>query len=134
MSTIADSAEWKDLEAHAAEVKATLHLRDLLADGDRSAALTAEAEGVLLDYSRQNATTATKAKLVALARAAGLEAKVAAMFAGEKINATEGRAALHVALRAPKGSVVAVDGVDQVPAVHAVLDAILVGRGRACAG
>ena len=111
--TIADTAEWAALAAHAAEIKG-LHLRDLLQDPARSAGLCAEAGGLVLDCSRQNATLATQDKLLALATAAGLEAKVASLFAGEKVNATEGRAALHPALRAPKGSVMAVDGVDQV--------------------
>ena len=123
MTTIADTQEWKDLEAHASEV-AGLHLRDLLQDAERSASLSTEAGGFLFDYSRQNATVETKEKLLALARAADVEGKKTAMFAGAKINSTEGRAAFHGALRAPKGKVMAVDGVDQVAPVHEVLDSI----------
>lgn len=123
MATIADTEEWKALEAHKKDISA-LHLRDLMGDAERSKALQTQADGFFLDYSRQNATGATKELLLALARAADLEGKKASMFAGSKINTTENRAAFHCALRAPKGTVMEIDGVDQVAEVHKVLDAI----------
>ncbi|KAJ1461777.1 Phosphoglucose isomerase [Pelagophyceae sp. CCMP2097] len=102
-----------------------VHLRDLLKDGERNAALCVEAEGIVFDFARQKVTTETVAHLLQLARAADLEAKRDSMFAGDKINLTEDRAVYHVALRAPKGSApMVVDGVDQVPLVHDVLDRV----------
>ena len=98
--------------------------QDLLQDSARVDALAAEHNGVYLDFARQRVTTDTMAKLYALADAAGLRAKIDGMFAGEHMNATEDRAVLHTALRAPKSSSVVVDGRDVVPDVHAVLDKI----------
>lgn len=121
--TIADAPEFAALTAHAEEVKA-LHLRDLLADDARCAGMTLNAEGMTLDYSRQNATHQTKDLLLALARAADLEGKKAAMFAGTKINTTEDRAVYHVALRAPRDASMPVDGTNVMPEVHGVLDSI----------
>jgi glucose-6-phosphate isomerase len=121
--TIAQSAPWRALAEHAKAIAGT-HLRDLLQDESRCRAMTAEADGILLDYSRQNATPETIGLLLDLAREANLEGQVNAMFAGERINTTEDRAVLHVALRAPKGESIVVDGVHVVDEVHAVLDQI----------
>ena len=113
---------WKALEAHASEIAKT-HLRDLFAaDSKRGERLTAEAEGVFLDYSKHRITDDTLKLLGELAEQSGVTARRDAMFRGEKINITENRAVLHVALRAPKSESILVDGVDVVPEVHAVLD------------
>ena len=114
--------EWKALEAHKQKIEG-LHLRDLFAqDPDRGKHLTLEAEGLYLDYSKNRITEETLPLLVRLAEAADLPASVEAMFSGEKINSTEQRAVLHVALRAPRGQSIRLDGKDVVPEVHAVLD------------
>src|SRR5947199_7888621 len=84
--------------------------------------MTAEAAGIFLDYSKNRITDETVELLVRLAEECGLRARIDAMFRGDKINITEGRAVLHVALRAPKGTSITVDGKDVVPEVHAVLD------------
>ncbi|MGO9517869.1 MAG: glucose-6-phosphate isomerase [Candidatus Korobacteraceae bacterium] len=113
---------WKSLEAHYTKVQ-NLHLRQLFADdpkrGDR---LNAEAVGLFLDYSKNRITDETLKLLLQLAEESGLRGRIDAMFRGDKINITEKRAVLHVALRAPKGESIVVDGEDVVPAVHAVLD------------
>ena len=115
-------AAWKALQQHHAAVR-DAHLRDLFAaDPGRGERLTAKACGVYLDYSKNRVTDETLRLLARLAEESGLRDRIAAMFGGEKINATEGRAVLHVALRAPKGTVITVDGEDVVPGVHAVLD------------
>ncbi|CAM9948489.1 unnamed protein product [Discosporangium mesarthrocarpum] len=101
-----------------------LHLRNLMSDPERCAALTAGFDGILLDYSRQKVTNETMDMLFNLAEAAGLSEKRAAMFGGERINNTEGRAVYHVALRAPRGANMCVDGKNVVVDVHAVLDRI----------
>jgi glucose-6-phosphate isomerase len=112
---------WKELEAHHAELKDT-HLRELFAaDPARGETFTAQAEGVFLDYSKNRITEQTMTLLLALAEQSGLRERIDAMFAGEKINITEDRAVLHVALRAPKGEQILVDGIDVVPGVHEVL-------------
>lgn len=98
------------------------HLRELLQDAERNAGMVVEAEGITLDFARQKATLETMRKLFALARAAQVETKRDKMFAGEKINETEGRAVYHVALRG--SGVMPVDGVDQIPMIHGVLDKI----------
>jgi glucose-6-phosphate isomerase len=121
--SIADSSPWKSLEQHAGTV-APLHLRDLLRDEARCRSMTAEGEGILLDFSRQNATAETVKLLLALAREAKVPEKTRAMFRGDRINTTEDRSVLHVALRAPKGSSIVVDGTNVVDEVHAVLDRI----------
>jgi glucose-6-phosphate isomerase len=121
--TIDQSPAWKALEQHAPAI-GKLHLRDLMKDSARCAAMTAEAEGIYLDYSRQNATSETVAKLFDLAKTADLKGRVAAMFRGDKINTTEDRAVLHVALRAPKGAKIVLDGVNVVDEVHGVLDKV----------
>jgi glucose-6-phosphate isomerase len=113
---------WKALEAHYQQVR-NLHLKQLFADDpDRGARLTAEAVGLYLDYSKNRLTPETLKLLVQLAEDSGLTARRDAMFRGEKINVTENRAVLHVALRAPKGASIVVDGENVVPQVHAVLD------------
>jgi glucose-6-phosphate isomerase len=113
---------WKALEAHYKKVR-ELHLRDLFADDPkRGERMTAEAAGIFLDYSKNRITDQTLKLLIQLAEASGLRARIDAMFAGEKINVTEKRAVLHVALRAPRGASIVVDGENVVPAVHSVLD------------
>jgi len=116
------AAAWRALEAHCASMQG-LHLRDLFRDDpSRGERMTAEAAGVFLDYSKNRITDETLRLLVELAERSGLRTKIEAMFRGEKINVTENRAVLHVALRAPKGASIIVDGENVVPQVHAVLD------------
>ena len=113
---------WKALAAHHARVR-DVHLRALFAeDPDRGARLTAEAAGVFLDYSKNCITDETLKLLLQLAEECDLRGRIGAMFRGDKINVTENRAVLHVALRAPKGASIVVDGEDVGPQVHAVLD------------
>src|ERR1700720_1821607 len=113
---------WKGLEAHQRKVR-ELHLRKLFADDpQRGERLTAEAVGVYLDYSKNRVTDETLRLLVRLAGECGLRERIDAMFRGDKINVTEKRAVLHVALRAPRGTAIVVDGTNVVPEVHAVLD------------
>jgi len=113
---------WKALIAHYRQVQST-HLRTLFADDPtRGERLTAEAAGVFLDYSKNRVTDETLRLLIQLARECGLGRRIDAMFRGDKINLTEDRAVLHVALRAPQSSSILVDGIDVVPEVHAVLD------------
>ena len=98
-------------------------LRHLFAeDSARGERFTAEARGIFLDYSKNRITNETLKLLIQLAEESGLKERIDAMFRGEKINITENRAVLHVALRAPKGESILVDGEDVVPGVHAVLD------------
>jgi glucose-6-phosphate isomerase len=113
---------WKALTAHHRKVK-DLRLRELFAeDPRRGKRLTAEAVGIYLDYSKNRITDQTLALLLQLAEGSGLRARIDAMFRGERINITENRAVLHVALRAPRGASILVDGENVVPQVHAVLD------------
>ncbi len=113
---------WKALQGHFQSIGKT-HLRDLFAeDPARGQRFTAEADGLFLDYSKNRVTDETLRLLVALADESGLRAKIDAMFRGDKINLTEDRAVLHIALRAPKSERILVDGEDVVPGVHAVLD------------
>src|SRR5690348_6203278 len=113
---------WKSLKTHYEKIRTT-HLRTLFADDPkRGERLTAEGAGLFLDYSKNRITDETLKLLLALAEESGLRQRMEAMFRGEKINATENRAVLHVALRAPKGTSIVVDGTDVVPEVHAVLD------------
>jgi glucose-6-phosphate isomerase len=119
--SIVDTPEWDALSAHHAAV-ADRHLRDLFADDPaRGDALTAAAGDLFLDYSKNRVTAETIRLLVALAERAGLRERIEAMFRGERINVTEDRAVLHVALRAPAGAVIEVDGRNVVPDVHEVL-------------
>ncbi|MGD0512082.1 MAG: glucose-6-phosphate isomerase [Terriglobales bacterium] len=121
-NTVVKSQAWRSLEAHSKEIQKT-HLRNLFADDPkRGERLTVEALGIYLDYSKNIVTDETLKLLLELAEESGLRARIDAMFRGEKINITEKRAVLHVALRAPKGTSIIVDGQDVVPAVHAVLD------------
>ncbi len=114
--------EWHALQQHYQAIRAT-HLRELFAaDADRGTRLTAEAVGLFFDYSKHRVSAESLSLLLALARACDLPAHVEAMFSGQKINTTEGRAVLHVALRAPRGATILVDGQNVVPEVHAVLD------------
>jgi glucose-6-phosphate isomerase len=113
---------WKALEQHYSEIGGR-HLRDLFADDPgRGERLTAEAAGLYLDYSKNRVTDETMSLLVQLARESGLEQRRDMMFAGERINVSENRPVLHVALRMPRGSSLMVDGVDVVAQVHEVLD------------
>eukprot|EP00245_Coleochaete_scutata_P004800 TRINITY_DN177_c0_g5_i1.p1 TRINITY_DN177_c0_g5~~TRINITY_DN177_c0_g5_i1.p1 ORF type:complete len:573 (-),score=108.68 TRINITY_DN177_c0_g5_i1:883-2601(-) len=120
---ISDSQAWKDLVGHVDAINAT-HLRELLQDESRCEALIKEADGFVLDLSRQRATSSTLEKLLALAKEANLEQKISSMFHGEHINSTEDRAVLHVALRADASTVIEDNGKNVVPEVHAVLDKI----------
>jgi glucose-6-phosphate isomerase len=116
--------EWQALQVHYEEIR-RLHLRSLFAeDPARGERMTVEGAGIFLDYSKNRATDGTIARLRDLADACGLPERIEAMFAGARINVTENRAALHVALRAPRGASFAVDGADVVPDVHAVLGAM----------
>ncbi|MGB6676943.1 MAG: glucose-6-phosphate isomerase [Terriglobales bacterium] len=113
---------WKALEAHSKQIQKS-HLRNLFADDPkRGERLTLEAVGIYFDYSKNLITDETLKLLLQLAEESGLRARIDAMFRGEKINVTEKRAVLHVALRAPRGTSIVVDGVNVVPEVHAVLD------------
>src|SRR3984885_9578642 len=113
---------WQELERHHAQL-APQHLRELFAaDPGRGERLTASAEGIYLDYSKNRVTDETMARLVELARECGVPEHRDAMFAGEHINVSEDRAVLHVALRMPREEKLVVDGVDVVAEVHRVLD------------
>jgi glucose-6-phosphate isomerase len=113
---------WKALEAHSKEIQKS-HLRNLFADDPkRGERLTVEGLGIYFDYSKNLITDETLKLLLQLAEESGLRARIDAMFRGEKINVTEKRAVLHVALRAPRGTSIVVDGENVVPEVHAVLD------------
>ena len=125
---------WKALKAHYKEIRGR-HLRDLFAqDPKRGERMTAEAVGILLDYSKNRITDETVTLLVQLAEESGLRDKIATMLRGEKINITERRAVLHVALRAPRGASIVVDGENVVPQVHAVLDKMEDFSGRVRSG
>jgi glucose-6-phosphate isomerase len=122
VKSITELNAWKDLKVHYEKIRGTC-LRDLFADDpERGERMTAEAVGVHLDYSKNIITYETIALLLELAEESGLRSMIDAMFRGDKINITENRSVLHVALRAPRGSSIMVDGVDVVPMVHAVLD------------
>ncbi|MGB9454674.1 MAG: glucose-6-phosphate isomerase [Bryobacteraceae bacterium] len=113
---------WRSLQNHYKKIR-EFHLRSLFAEEPaRGERMTAEAAGIFLDYSKNRITDKTVKLLVRLAEEAGLRARIDAMFRGDKINVTEKRAVLHVALRAPKDASIAVDGENVVPQVHAVLD------------
>src|SRR5215467_7595699 len=113
---------WGALEKHYNKIKG-VHLRQLFADDrERGQRLAVEAAGLYLDYSKNRITDETLRLLVQLADESGLRARIDAMFRGEKINITENRAVLHIALRAPKGASIVVDGENVMPQVHAVLD------------
>ena len=113
---------WRALASHYKTVS-KLHLRQLFADDPRRGQrMAVEAVGLYLDYSKNRVTDETLKLLLQLAEESDLRPRIDAMFSGEKINITEKRAVLHVALRAPKGASILVDGENVVPEVHAVLD------------
>src|SRR5262249_39855073 len=116
------TSAWAALQSHY-ETISTLHLRQLFDDDPkRGERMTAEAAGIYLDYSKNRITDKTLDLLFQLAEERGLQSRIAAMFRGDKINITENRAVLHVALRAPKNTCIIVDGKNVVPEVHSVLD------------
>jgi glucose-6-phosphate isomerase len=119
---LTERAAWTALKRHHDDI-GDRHLRQIFADDpQRGTRLTAEAAGLYLDYSKHRATDETFRLLIRLADDCGLRERIDAMFDGERINVTEHRAVLHIALRAPAGARIVADGVDVVPAVHAVLD------------
>ena len=119
---LSERPAWKALEAHYQQIQGK-PLKQLFADDPaRGERFTVETGGIFLDYSKNRITDETLKLLIQLAEESGLRARIDAMFRGEKINITENRAVLHVALRAPKSESIVVDGEDVVPAVHAVLD------------
>ena len=121
-TTLPRRQAWKALQAHYKSMQAT-HLRTMFADDpQRGSRMSVEAIGVFLDYSKNRITDETIRLLVQLAEESGLREGIEAMFRGEKINVTENRAVLHVALRAPREASIMVDGENVVPHVHAVLD------------
>ncbi len=124
MPVLTGSPVWQAIIAHHARIK-DVHLRALFADDPgRATRFSAEGAGLFLDYSKNRITDETLQLLLALAEERGVARRRDAMFAGEKINATERRAVLHVALRAPRSARIEVDGADVVPDVHKVLDAM----------
>ncbi|HRA53668.1 MAG TPA: glucose-6-phosphate isomerase [Thermoflexales bacterium] len=121
-NSLTERPAWGALTSHAA-AQAGVHLRQLFAqDPARGTRFVREAEGLYLDFSKNRVTEETLRLLIALAEQSGLRERIDAMFRGDKINLTEGRAALHVALRAPRDADIRVDGRNVVPDVHAVLD------------
>jgi glucose-6-phosphate isomerase len=122
IAPLTERAAWKALKEHSEKIKGQ-HLRDIFSkDPSRGQRMTTEALGLYLDYSKNRIDGDTIKLLLQLAEESGLRQRIDAMFSGEKINITEKRAVLHVALRAPKGESILVDGKDVVPDVHAVLD------------
>jgi len=122
IAPLTERQTWKRLAAHYQQVR-ELHLRKLFADDPtRGERMTVEAVGLCLDYSKNRITDETLKLLLQLAEDCGLRGRIEAMFRGDKINVTEDRAVLHVALRAPRGASIVVDGENVVPQVHAVLD------------
>jgi glucose-6-phosphate isomerase len=121
-SALTERPAWKELETHLQTVREQ-HLRQLFAaDPERGKRLTAEAAGIYLDYSKNRITDQTIKLLFQLAKESGLRPRIDAMFSGQKINTTENRAVLHIALRAPRGTSIIVDGHNVVPDVHDVLE------------
>jgi glucose-6-phosphate isomerase len=122
LKPVSQGAAWAALATHHAQVKQQ-HLRQLFkSDPQRGERLRLEAAGIYLDYSKNRITDETLQLLQSLAKEAGLRERIDAMFRGDKINVSEGRAVLHVALRAPRGATIMVDGANVVPGVHEVLD------------
>ena len=122
MAELSERPAWNALAAHYANIR-ELHLRKLFADDPtRGERMTLEAAGLYFDYSKNRITDETLKLLLQLAEESGLRSRIDAMFRGDKINVTENRAVLHVALRAPRGASIVVDGENVVPRVHAVLD------------
>src|SRR5262245_19103295 len=121
-SSLTQRSEWRALRTHYDAIR-DVHLRTLFADDPkRGERFVADAVGLYFDYSKHRITDETLPLLLKLAEACGLRGRIDAMFRGDKINVTEQRAVLHVALRAPRGQSIVVDGVDVGPEVHAVLD------------
>jgi len=134
MSSLTARPAWKALRAHHEKIRA-VHLRTLFADDPtRGERMAAEARGIYLDYSKNRVTGETVALLCRLAEESGLRERIDAMFRGDRINQTENRAVLHVALRAPRGTSIIVDGQDVVTEVHAVLDMMTVFSNRVRSG
>jgi glucose-6-phosphate isomerase len=135
MSTpLREKPAWAALDRHYAQIQ-SVHLRKLFADDPgRGERLALEAEGIYLDYSKNRITDETLKLLVQLARECNLPERIEAMFRGERINTTENRAVLHVALRAPRGATITFDGQNVVPLVHAVLDKMAACAGRIRSG
>jgi glucose-6-phosphate isomerase len=132
--SLATTKAWNALSLHYQTVR-DVHLRTLFAqDPARGERLTAEGAGIFLDYSKNRVTDETIALLVALAEEADLRSRIDAMFRGEKINVTENRAVLHVALRAPRGASILVDGQNVVPHIHEVLDRMAAFSNRVRSG
>jgi glucose-6-phosphate isomerase len=124
MSPLTERETWKELQRHAERMR-DVHLRTLFAeDATRGTTFTAEGAGLFMGYAKQRVTRETMQLLLALADDCAVPERIAAMMRGEKINTTEGRAVLHTALRAPRTATVIVDGVNVIPEVHAVLDAM----------
>src|SRR5579883_2764912 len=122
MKQLTETKAWKALVAHHGELS-RLHLRDLFSrDPNRGKTMTLEAAGLFLDYSKNRVTAETLKLLVALAKETEVEERRNAMFSGQKINVTENRAVLHIALRAPANASIMVDGANVVPEVHQVLN------------
>ena len=122
LTSLDERPAWRALEAHHEKIK-DKHLKQLFAeDSTRGERFTVEADGIFFDYSKNRVTDETLKLLLQLAEESGLKTRIDAMFRGEKINITEDRAVLHVALRAPKSESIFVDGEDVVPAVHKVLE------------
>ncbi|MFN0021734.1 MAG: glucose-6-phosphate isomerase [Pirellulaceae bacterium] len=134
VTPLASRPAWKALDTHAQTIR-DIHLRTLFADDPtRGERLTAEGTGLFLDYSKNRVIDDTLRLLVRLAEESGLRARIDAMFRGEKINITENRAVLHVALRAPRGASIVLDGMNVVPEVHAVLDKMAAFANRVRSG
>src|SRR5512135_3403217 len=122
LTPLTQRPSWKALETHHQSIH-DLHLRTLFAeDAHRGERYALEAVGIYLDYSKNRITDETLRLLLELAASSGLRERIDAMFNGEKINVTEKRAVLHVALRAPRDASIIADGENVVPAVHTVLD------------
>src|SRR5438105_3432715 len=122
LTSLTQLSTWKALEEHYQKIQ-NEHLRTLFAqDPKRGGHFSCEAVGIYLDYSKNRITDETLRLLLELAESSGLRRRIDAMFGGDKINITENRAVLHVALRAPKDESIIVDGENVVPEVHAVLD------------
>src|SRR6266481_3539389 len=125
---------WKALAEHSKEIR-KLHLRELFAsDSTRGEKLVAEGAGLFVDYSKNRVTETTLKLLLQLTEECDLRGRIDAMFRGDKINVTEKRAVLHVALRAPRGASIIVDGQNVVPAVHDVLDKMAAFNNRIRSG
>src|SRR3981189_1032548 len=131
---LSERPAWKALEAHYQQIQGK-HLKQLFADDSaRGERFTVETGGIFLDYSKNRITDETLKLLIQLAEESDLKARIDAMFRGDKINITEDRAVLHVALRAPRGESIVLDGEDVVPGVHAVLDKMSIFADRVRSG